>query len=146
MSGVGSAIEAVLWVDGHQIHLPSSERAPTYRPILKCLIEVIFDTFLMAYINGLVAQKSYSARRARLEETDVGEMYVSGRSTNYWDQAYTRAENALTQLRLAHGHRVIDKVDADNMSFYGLHLWTEVYQSQIWIGLFSMGWTKRKTP
>jgi hypothetical protein len=72
MRGVGSPIEAVPWVDGHQIRLPSSKRAPIYRPILKCLVEVIFDTFLMAYINGLAAQKSYSERCARVEGTEVG--------------------------------------------------------------------------
>lgn len=138
MRGVGSPTEAVPWVDGHQIRLPSSERAPIYRPILKSLIEVIFDAFLMAYINGLAARKSYSARRARVEDTEVGGMYVPRKSANYWDEAYTRAENALTQLRLAHGHRVINKVEADNMSFYGLHLLTESVMS---IPLPDMDWS-----
>jgi len=121
MRGVGSPIEAIPWVDGYQIFLPSFERAPTYRPILKCLIEAIFDTFLMAYINGLAAQKSYSAWRARAEDTEVGGMYVPRRSTNYWDEAYTRAQNALAQLRFAHGHRLIN-MEADNLAFHGLDL------------------------
>ena len=79
----------------------------------------------MTYINELTAQKNYSARRARVEDTEIGGMYIPRRSTNYWDEAYTRTENALTQLRLAYGHRVINKVKADNMTFYGLDLLTE---------------------
>ena len=138
MRGVGSPIEAIPWIDGHQICLPSSERAPNYHSVLKCLIEVIFDTFLMAYINGLTAQKSYSARRARVEDTEAGGMYVPRRSTNYWDEAYTRAENALTRLRFAHGHRVINKAEADNMACHGLDLLT---QSVLSIPLPDMDWS-----
>jgi len=138
MRGVGSPTEAIPWVDGYQICLPSSERAPTYRPILKCLIEAIFDTFLMAYINGLAAQKSYSARRARAEDTEVGGVYVPRRSTNYWDEAYTRAQNALAQLRFAHGHRLINKAEADNLAFHGRDLLT---QSAMSIPLPDMDWS-----
>lgn len=129
MRGVGSAVEAVPWIDGNQLCLPSSERAPNFRSTLKCVVEVIFDTVLMSYINGVAAQKSYSERRARMEDSDIGKLYVPRRSTNFWDEAYTRATNALTQLRMAHGHRLIDRVGADAMAFHGLNLLTESVMS-----------------
>lgn len=129
MRGVGSPVEAVPWIDGHQLCLPSSERAPNFRSALRCIVEVIFDTIIMAYINGVSARKSSSQRRARMEDSEMGEMYVPRRSTSFWDEAYTQATNALAQLRLAHGHRLINKVEADAMAFYGLDLLTESVMS-----------------
>jgi hypothetical protein len=64
LRGVGIPIEAIPWQNSYQICLPPSERSPDYLPTLKQIIEVIFDTFIMAYINGISAQKSYSERRA----------------------------------------------------------------------------------
>jgi hypothetical protein len=109
--------------------LPSSERAPNFRSTLKYVVEVIFDTIIMVYINGVAAQKIYLERRVRMEDSEMGEMYVPHRSISFWDEAYTRATIALAQLRLAHGHRLIDKVGADAMAFYGLNLLTESVMS-----------------
>lgn len=122
LRGVGSPVEAVPWIDPHQICLPSSERAPDYIPLLKRLVEVIFDTILMAYINGLAAQKGFSERCARAQVYELGEIYLPRRSTTFWDEAYTRAINALTVFRHAHGERLVDKMNAERLAWVGLQL------------------------
>src|SRR5208282_1420622 len=129
MRGVGSPIEAVPWENGYQICLPPSERSPNYLSTLKQIIEVILDTFIMAYINGIAAQKSYSSRRARVEDSELGGAYVPRHPTTYWDEAYIRATNSLDMLRLAHGHRMIDKPQAEQMALYGLDLLTKSVMS-----------------
>jgi hypothetical protein len=57
MRGVRSLVEAIPWHNGHQISLPPSKRSSDYLPTLKQIIEVILDTFIAAYINGISAQK-----------------------------------------------------------------------------------------
>ena len=74
------------FVDTEQLCLPSFEHAPTFLPIPKLIVEVIFGTFIMAYINGIAAQKSYSEGRARIDEMELGEVCVSRRTT-YWGEA-----------------------------------------------------------
>ena len=138
MRGVGSPIEAIPWQNGHQICLPPSERSPDYLPTLKQIIEVIFDTFITAYINGISAQKNYSARRARIEDSELGDVYVPRHSTIFWDAAYTRAKNSLDMLRHAHGHRIIDKSQAEQMALHGLQLLNESVMS---IPLPEMDWS-----
>lgn len=129
MRGVGSTIEAIPWQNGHKICLPPSECSPDYLSTLKQIVEVILDTFIMAYINGIASQKRYSARQARIKDSMLEEAYGPRRSTTFWDEAYTRAMNSLDMLRLAHGHRVIDKPQAEQMALYGLRLLTESVMS-----------------
>jgi hypothetical protein len=138
MRGVGGPIEAIPWQNGHQICLPPSERPQDYLPTLKQIIEAILDTLMMAYINGITTQKIYLVRRARTEDTELGGVYVRRRSTTFWDEAYMRATNSLDMLRAAHGHRVVDKLQAEQMAWYGLHLLRESVMS---IPLPEMDWS-----
>jgi hypothetical protein len=97
MKGVGSPIEAVPWINGYQISLPPSERSPDYLTTLKQIIEVILDTFVMAYINGIAAKKKVIHHdERRLKESESGGVYAPRYSTIFWDEAYTQATNSLT--------------------------------------------------
>lgn len=92
----------------------------------------------MAHINGIAAQKRYPSRRARIEDSELEEAYGPRRSTTFWNEAYTRAMNSLDMLRLAHGYRVIDKPQAEQMALYRLRLLTESVMS---IPLSEMDWS-----
>lgn len=103
-----------------RISLPPDEQSPEYRPQLKIIIELLFDTFLQAYLNGIVAQLHYSARRARFQNTEVGSGYSRRHSTGEWDRAYLIAFRAAETLRAAHTMRLESTVEADKLADLGV--------------------------
>jgi hypothetical protein len=59
--GAGAMNEGItVYGDPGRISLPNSERAPDYVGQLKIILEVLLDTFLQTYINGICASREYS--------------------------------------------------------------------------------------
>ena len=120
LRGVGTAEEGIPWQDPYRISLPHTERAPDYLPILKVIVEVVFDTFVQSFISGIQAQLKYTSRRARTQQTLVGIGYRRRMSNGLWESVYMLAIKALETLRQAHGMRVVDVDEAEQMAERGI--------------------------
>lgn len=118
--GIGLVEEGIPYEGGYQITLPQSEKAPDYLAKLKVVVEVVFDSFLTSYIDGIRAQKGRSERRRRVWENELGRGFMRRKSNSFWDFAETAAVDAHETLRAAHRHRVVNPEEADQMAELGL--------------------------
>jgi hypothetical protein len=117
--GIG-LVEGIPYEGGYQIMLPRSEKVPDYLAKLKVVVEVVFDSFLTSYIDGICAQKGRSERRRRVRENELGREFMRRESDSFWDFAETAAVDAQERLRAAHRHRVVNPEEADQMAELGL--------------------------
>ena len=98
--GIGQLDEGIAFDNQHRISLPSSERAPDYLAKFKTVVEIIFDTFLQAYIVGILSQKAHSLRRERkLDQPNLGTGFRRRLSTRFWDIASAKAYEAIATFR-----------------------------------------------
>lgn len=119
--GMGCVTEGItIYGEPGRISLPGSERAPDYVGQLKVIFEVLLDTFLQTYINGIWASREYSARRTRFQTLPQGSGFRRRPSTGAWEVAHAKALTALEILREAHSLRVMDVDAADNLAKRGL--------------------------
>ena len=108
-----------------RISLPPDEQSPDYLPQLKIIIELLFDTFVQAYLYGIVAQLNWSARRARFLNTALGSGYARRNSTGHWEKAHILGCQAHETLRAAHNMRLHSPIKADQLATVGLQMLEE---------------------
>jgi hypothetical protein len=78
---------------------------------------MLFDTFVQAYLYGIVAQLNWSARRARFLNTAVRR-----NSTGHWEKAHSLGCQAYEKLRAAHNMRLDSPIAADQLATVGLRM------------------------
>lgn len=124
--GMAKMEEGFPFMNATRLSLPASERAPDFLSKLKSITEAIFDTFIQAYITGIVSQRHHSIRRQRTSnERGVGAGFRRRYSTSFWDIAQRKANEAIDLLRKAHHHRIVNPMEADEFAVIGLKLLEE---------------------
>ncbi len=136
--GLGYLDEGVPYDGGYRISLPDAERAVDYLAKLKVVVEIIFDTFLTSYVEGIAAQKARSERHQRNWEDQLGRGFLRRKSNSFWEFAESEAVEAQTKLHAAHRYRLINPHEADELAQIGLRHLT---QSVLSIPTPGLDWT-----
>lgn len=118
----------------HRLYFPEFEGVPQYLASLKADVEAIFDTFLNAYLAGIMAQIYYLRRLPHKFEQHPYAGYhagskETGNSTKMWEIARSKCESAQEKLYNSHQLRIQDPVRADEMAEEGLLLLKESVKS-----------------
>jgi hypothetical protein len=136
--GVGYVEEGIPYDGDHRIALPESEKAVDYLAKLKVVVEIIFNTFLIAYINGVAAKKARSERHQRVWENQLGRGFLRRNSNSFWDFAEAKALEAHSTLLAANRLRLVDPHEADRQAEFGLE---QLNQSVLSIPTPDLDWS-----